>query len=277
MRLFGVNKKKSINQSDHNKTTNPTKRLLSYQFANMQGIGRRNRQEDAFSQMNVMDVKKIRKEGILFVICDGMGGMADGKMASETAVRSIRASFLEIDREKDIAEQLTDAVFEAGSAVYRELGGTGGTTIVACIIYNEKFYFTSVGDSYLYLYRNGQLVRLNEMHNVCTSRYKKELADGGFDPFKGRNDKEAEALTQFLGMEGLAEADYFRKPLAIHSGDIFFACSDGIGGVLAPDILKSCLSMPTPAEMCSRIEQEICVVNQPNQDNYTGVILKCLY
>lgn len=100
MRLFGVNKKKSINQSDHNKTANPTKRLLSYQFANMQGIGRRNRQEDAFSQMNVMDVKKIRKEGILFVICDGMGGMADGKMASETAVRSIRASFLEIAAKK---------------------------------------------------------------------------------------------------------------------------------------------------------------------------------
>ena len=277
MGLFGLHKKKRAASSGCDKTVSPPERLLSYQFANVQGIGTRNRQEDSFSQMNVLDVKKIMQDGILFTVCDGMGGMVDGKAASETAIESIRASFQEIDRSKNIAEQLADAVYDAGNAVYRKLGGDGGTTMIACIIYDEKFYYASVGDSYLYLYRNGQLVRLNEMHNVCTSRYKEELATGGFDPFKGRNDIEAEALTQFLGMDELGDADYLRKPLTIHSGDVFLACSDGIGGVVEPAILKNCLSMPTPAEMCSEIEQEIRVINKSNQDNYTGVILKCLY
>ena len=277
MGLFGIHKNKRVSQTTYNRTVSPPERLLSYQFANVQGIGKRNRQEDSFSQMNVLDVRKIKQEGLLFTVCDGMGGMVDGKVASETANESIRASFLEIDRRKNIAEQLADAVFDAGNAVYRKLDGDGGTTMVVCMIYDEKFYFASVGDSYLYLYRNGQLVRLNEMHNVCTSRYKEELSDGGFDPFKGRNDIESEALTQFLGMDGLSEVDYLRKPLAVHSGDIFLACSDGIGGVLEPCVLKNCLSMPTPARMCSEIEQEIRVINKPNQDNYTGVILKCLY
>ena len=277
MGLFGVHTKRRTDRPHLDKTVSPQERLLSYQFANIQGIGNRSRQEDSFTQMNVLDVKKIRREGILFAVCDGMGGMADGKVASETAMKSIRTAFSEIDRDKNIAEQLVDAVFEAGNAVYRKLGGDGGTTIVACIIYDEKFYFASVGDSYLYLYRNGQLVRMNEMHNVCTARYKEELAGGGFDPYKGRNDIETEALTQFLGMDRLAEPDYFRKPFAIYSGDVFLACSDGIGGVVEPNILKRCLSVSTPTEMCSEIEQEIRVINKPSQDNYTGVILKCLY
>lgn len=228
MGLFHVHKKKRIYPVNHDEPECLPKRLLSYQFANIQGIGNRNRQEDAFSQMNVLDVKKIRQEGILFTVCDGMGGMADGKVASETAVTSIRTSFLEIDRRENIAEQLADAVFKAGKAVYEKLEGKGGTTIIACIIYDEKLYFASVGDSYLYLYRNGQLVRLNEMHNVCIRQYKQELLHGGFDPFKGRNDMEAEALTQFLGMDGLTEADWFRKPFAIYAGDVFLACSDGM-------------------------------------------------
>lgn len=277
MGLFGIHKKKRVNRFGYDKTVSPPERLLSYQFANIQGIGTRNRQEDSFSQMNVLDVKKIKQEGILFTVCDGMGGMVDGKVASETAIDSIRTSFLEIDRRNDIAEQLVEAVFDAGNAVYRRLNGDGGTTIVACIIYDEKFYYASVGDSYLYLYRNGQLVRLNEMHNVCTCRYKEELQNGRFDPFQGRNDIEAEALTQFVGMYELGDVDYFRKPLTIHSGDIFLACSDGIGGAVEPSILKNCLNMSTPAEMCEKIEQEISTMNKSNQDNYTGVILKCLY
>ena len=277
MGLFGIHKNKKGSQPQHNKTVSPPERLLSYQFANIQGIGNRNRQEDSFTQMNVLDVKKIKQEGILFTVCDGMGGMADGRVASETAIESIRASFSEIDRGGNIADQLVDAVYEAVNAVYRKLNGDGGTTMIACIIYEEQFYYASVGDSYLYLYRNGQLTRLNEMHNVCHSLYKDEIMSGGFDPFKGRNDIESEALTQFLGMEELGDVDYFRKPLAIHSGDIFLVCSDGIGGVIEPRILKNCLSMSTPAEMCREMEQEIHVINKPNQDNYTGVILKCLY
>lgn len=277
MGLFGAYKRDQEELPKLNRTVTPPNRLLSYQFANIQGIGNRSRQEDSFSQMNVLDVNKIREEGILFAVCDGMGGMADGKTASETAIQSIRTSFLEIDRRGNIAEQLADAVFEAGDAVYRRLGGDGGTTIVVCMVYDEKFYFASVGDSYLFLYRSGQLVRMNELHNVCVSRYKEELAQGGFDPFKGRGDVEAEALTQFLGMDALAETDYLKRPFAICPGDVFLACSDGIGSVIEQGRLKSCLSQKTPGEMCSEIEQEIYLMNKPNQDNYTGVILKCLY
>ena len=59
MGLFGLHKKKRAASSGCDKTVSPPERLLSYQFANVQGIGTRNRQEDSFSQMNVLDVKKI--------------------------------------------------------------------------------------------------------------------------------------------------------------------------------------------------------------------------
>ena len=70
------------------------KRLLSYQVANLQGVGARARQEDSFTVANAFDVTEIKEKGLLFVVCDGMGGMKDGKVASETAIASIRNSFV---------------------------------------------------------------------------------------------------------------------------------------------------------------------------------------
>ena len=73
--------------------------LLGYRVANLQGVGARTRQEDSFTVANAFDVVKIRDEGLLFAVFDGMGGMKDGKLASETAVSSMRDSFKAMDRE----------------------------------------------------------------------------------------------------------------------------------------------------------------------------------
>ena len=86
-------------------------RHLGYRLANMQGVGARARQEDSFTTANAFDVMKLKEEGLLFAVFDGMGGMKDGKLASETAVQSMRASFAAMDRQADLAPQLKNAVF----------------------------------------------------------------------------------------------------------------------------------------------------------------------
>ncbi|MBE5894788.1 MAG: serine/threonine-protein phosphatase [Lachnospiraceae bacterium] len=252
------------------------KRLLSYQISNLQGVGARERQEDSFTLANAFDVKQIKNNGLLFVVCDGMGGMKDGKVASETAIASIRQTFQYMNRSSDIAYQLKEGIYEAAEKVKEQLGGYGGSTVVAGIIYQEKLYFASVGDSFFYLKRGDMLYRLNEEHTMCTQIYRECIRDGNMDPAAGRNDSESSALTQFLGMVGLSEVDGFVKPLPLREGDVLLACSDGVGGVLNETEVLQALSCKTPQEMCSRIESGIVSHNRKHQDNYTAIIVKCV-
>lgn len=113
-------------------------RLLTYQVANLQEVGARARQEDSFMFANAFDVTEIREKGLLFVVCDGMGGMKDGKVASETAIASIRQSFINMDRDADLAKQLKESVYLAADEVEQRLGGDGGSTLVAGILFQEK-------------------------------------------------------------------------------------------------------------------------------------------
>ena len=251
-------------------------RLLSYQVGNVQGIGARARQEDSFGFTNAFDVRLIKNEGLLFVVCDGMGGMKDGKIASETAVSSIRESFSYMNRNGNIVSQLKESVYLAASKVEAILEGMGGSTVVACIIYKEKLYYASVGDSFLYLKRGDQLYRINKEHTVCSQIHLSMIRRGKVDPTEGRGDPEAVALTQFLGRIGLDEVDCFVRPMHLKEGDVLFACSDGIGGVLSEGEINYALSQTVPEEMCAMIEQGIIAHNKNNQDNYTGIVIKCV-
>ncbi len=253
------------------------KRLLSYQVANLQGIGSRERQEDSFTIVNAFDVTEMKKNGLLFVVCDGMGGMKDGKLASETAVASIRSSFASMDRSQDLAGQLKDSIYLAADEVEKQLNGDGGSTIAAGIIFQEKLYYASVGDSYFYMKRGENLYRLNREHNVSNQLYLESIRSGTMNPKEGKENLEGSALTQFLGMTGLSDVDCSVRPFPIKEGDVFLVCSDGVGGVVDEDDIRNALCLVSTQAMCRQIEQKIIAQAKKNQDNYTAVIVKCLY
>lgn len=253
------------------------KKLLSYQVANLQEIGARARQEDSFTFVNAFDVTGIKENGLLFVVCDGMGGMKDGKAASETAITSIRQSFNDMDRSADLAEQLKESVYLAADEVEKRLEGEGGSTLVAGILFQEKLYYASVGDSFLYLKRGKQLYRLNREHNLCCQMYLESIRSGDIDPKSGRECPEAAALTQFLGMRGLSDVDCSVKPLPVRDGDVLLACSDGIGGVLGEEEILGALSLHSSQAMCQQMKQGIIAHAEVNQDNFTALVIKCLY
>lgn len=246
-----------------------------YAVANLQGVGRREKQEDAFAFGHALDQEAMEKEGLLCVVADGMGGMADGKLASETVIKSIISDYSGFDLNGSIPEQLETTVFKAGKRVHEKLLGDGGSTVVAAVIYDEKLYFASVGDSYAYLLRNRQLVRLNCSHNLMNEEYACTIRNGSMDPRDGRSTKQGEALTQFLGMRGHSEIDYNRRALKLKHGDVLMICSDGVAGVLSEECISECLSHGLPTDMCMELEKEISKENRKYQDNYTALIVQC--
>lgn len=254
----------------------PVKRQLGYYVANLQGIGSRARQEDSFTVAGAFDVAMVREKGLLFAVCDGMGGMKDGKLASETAVRSLRQAFLEWDRGQDLAVQLKESVLRASIQVEALLEGDGGSTVVIGILYQGRLYYASVGDSYLYLLRDGNLLKLNTEHNLCHQEYQEAIAGGNLDPLPLREAPDAAALTGFLGMLGLDEVDCSVRPLPMNEGDVLLACSDGVGGILSPEEVSQSLQKAGVEEMCADLEERIISYGSPNQDNYTAIVVKCV-
>lgn len=252
-------------------------RLLSYRVANLQGVGSRARQEDSFTFVNAMDVTQMRENGLLAIMADGMGGMQDGKAASETAIASLRADFLAMDRAGDIPAQLRESALRASERVCGLLGGEGGSTLILCLFYREHLWFACVGDSSLFLLREGQLCTLNRQHNVLTERYLDTIRAKRMDPGYARGDPEKHALTQFLGMHGMDEVDVLLRPLPLHNGDRFLLCSDGVADMVPKDLLQKCMEKESPDAVCASIEQAVLAANNPYQDNYTALFVQCGY
>lgn len=288
MKLFRWKKEKNSNHDlwEQEPTILPTQmqsevpviqRFLSYQVANLQGIGTRRQQEDSFAFVNAIDVTAMKEKGLLAIVADGMGGMKGGKQASELTVSCLKEDFEKIDREQDLAFQLKESVRHASEKVYQLLHGEGGSTIVACMLFEEQLYYVSAGDSYLYLKRGNHLTRINREHNVRMELYSEEIESGNMNPERARLHPEAAALTQFLGKDQIEDIDYFHRPLRLEEDDCLLICSDGVGGVLNEEEILFALHMENPARSCQCMENMIKEKGNPYQDNYTALVISCGY
>lgn len=255
----------------------PPQRFLSYQMANLQGVGTRQRQEDSFAFVNAMDVIEIKNNGLLALMADGMGGMQDGKLVSEAAIETLTGDFRRMDRRQNMGIQLKNSIYHANAALYQRFQGSGGTTMVACIFFQERLYFASVGDSFLYLKRGDGIYRLNREQTCRQEAYLDLLHSGSLDTTEADADEDGSRLSQFLGRDELEEIDALCRPWRIMEGDILLLCSDGVGGVLTEQTLLECLKEQTPEYSCRRIEREIQALNRAHQDNYTALVVACKY
>ncbi len=255
----------------------PLVRLLSYQVGNMQQVGTRPYQEDSFAFANALDVYDMKTQGLLAIMADGMGGMQNGKQISEAAAQLMVAEFNAMDREGDLAEQLHDAVVRTNNRLFADFAGTGGTTMVACLIFREQLYFACVGDSFLYLQRGEGIYRLNREQNYKHNLYLEEIRRGRVDPTACNEDPDGSRLSQFVGMDELEDVDYIRRPFPLQNGDVLLLCSDGVGGVLTPGQLMECLMAPSAAKACTRMDTQVQMQGRVHQDNYTALVIRCTY
>lgn len=253
----------------------PKRVHLGFTAANVQGLGTCLNQEDSFALSNVLDPERIDSRGLLAVVADGMGGMKDGKIASETAISVIRSEFERFDYSVSLSAQLKDAVIKANRAVYNELGGEGGSTLIACIFKDSHLFFAGVGDSYLILKRGNRIYHINRKHNLLNLQYLDMITVGNIHPEIARGASDKAALTQFLGMDVIRDIDIFRVPFKLLDGDVVLLCSDGVAGVLSDECIISCLSAPSPDVMCALLEKNVLALHRGYQDNYTALVVQC--
>ena len=250
----------------------PIPRGPALQVGNVQGVGARERQEDSFAVCNASDRSALEREGFFAVVCDGMGGMADGNEASEAAVEAFLQLFRSLLAEGDIPRQLREGTLAVSDGIFQRFRGRSGTTAVAVRIQGGGLHWISVGDSAIFLKRGECVFQLNREQTCLNDLYLRELRQEPIQKERAEGDEDARRLTAFVGIDCLGQVDQSLRPWVLRDGDVILLCSDGISGVLSPAELREAMSLP-PDEGCRLLETMVQEKALPGQDNYTGVMI----
>jgi len=211
-------------------------------------------------------------EGRLFAVADGMGGYAGGDVASATAIEVLQREFAS----DPSAAGLEEGVIKAGLAVQeKSLSDPDlrqmGTTLSAVALVDspdggEVFAVAHIGDSRIYLLRDGELSQLTDDHTVPEDLKRA----GQLSEEEAAVDPRRHIITRVLGPNGEYTPDM--QTLVPYSGDRLLLCSDGLTDELQDGQIASILrSVADPDEAAKRL------VEQANQhggrDNVTVVVV----
>jgi len=178
----------------------------------------------------------------LWVVADGMGGHADGRLAAETVVSELAA--VADDPPPTPREFLTACGQALGRAhrILRERAAQTpalrppGSTVVTLLMRQRHFLCLWVGDSRAYRFRAGVLEGLTRDHTVV-----QDLLDGGhLSAAEALIHPARHALTRALGALDELLLEKTRDP--VRAGDLFLLCSDGMSGVVSEGTLSACIS-----------------------------------
>ncbi len=239
-------------------------------------VGRRSSQQASFGVSDMSDVLAVDTRGVLAVVADGMGGLSDGDRMSQIVVVNMLQGFDESDPQDPPSSVLMGLINRANEEVNKDLGsdkiGQCGSTVVAAIIRDRKMSWISVGDSHIYVWREGQLYKVNKDHNYA-SQLDERAERGEISIEEAMSDPQRAALTSFIGMGELDAIDQNITPLDLKPGDRVLLMSDGVYGTVGDE--KLCVLLNNPFKQCLRlIDSEIRVINKSNQDNYTCVMIE---
>ncbi|OJX80767.1 PP2C family serine/threonine-protein phosphatase [Leifsonia sp. 71-9] len=208
----------------------------------------------------------------LFVVADGMGGHAGGDVASAIAVNRIREADTEYASATEAEFALQSALIAANSLLaetvfeHPELTGMG-TTVSAMIRVGDQIALAHIGDSRIYLFRDGELKQVSTDHTFV-----QRLVDSGrITEEEAMVHPRRSVLMRVLGdVDASPEIDTW--VLDTRPGDRWLICSDGLSGVVKNDELQAALATrDAPKQVAEKLLKQSLDAGAP--DNVTVVIL----
>lgn len=236
------------------------------------GLVRKNN-EDAF---------RVDETAGLLVVADGMGGHAAGEVASRMAVDVVHQQVLQGLKtgkipalgnfSKDLSDRahlLASSLVFANDMIYAvsqdspEKRGMG-TTIVAVLLNGSKFAVAHVGDSRLYVFRNGNLTQITQDHSLVAE----QVAKGLLTSEQAEKSEIKNVLTRALGIGPEVEVDVNEADL--FPGDVVLLCTDGLNKMAEDSTIREELAkLSDPEKICDNLVR--MAVDRGGRDNVTVV------
>lgn len=239
-------------------------------FGCVNNQGARNYQEDSFGFSSV-EHARIKQQGFTAIVADGMGGLSGGAQISSYAV----SAMLEMQKNRSpnipVNIHLAQSLCSINNSVLTS-GMKGGTTCVTVMCIPSGLYWCTVGDSRIYLARDGGLTALNEDTDYL-NRLIDRVISGELSYEDAKSDEKKDALAQYIGCKGGVNPDGNTKPFVPRRGDKILMCSDGVYNALPAPELLAALAAPA-SEAAEAIETMVLSKGYPDQDNFTAIVLE---
>jgi PPM family protein phosphatase len=251
-----------------------------YDVASGISQGARDYQEDA-----ITSDFPVGSEAGFVVLADGMGGHAAGDVASKIVLTEVYSElkfhFADVDAFEAKAPEILRTVADLANDTLRqhtrshpETEGMGATLVVPALVEN-RLYWISVGDSPLFLFRNGKLSQLNEDHSMAP-QIDFMVKSGLMDAEVAANHPDRNCLISVLMGTRIPKIDCPAKPVDLRAGDIVICASDGLQFLTNAQIEKIVgkYSKKRSTEIAERLLEELTRLDDPDQDNISFTIIK---
>ena len=216
-------------------------------------VGKNN--EDNFAVSAYQISESDPTPSIVAIIADGVGGHQAGEVASSLAVEIISHNIAESDASQPLAI-LEEAFFQANQAIYSQATinptNAGMSTTAACAwVIGDRLYIASVGDSRIYLQRDGRLIQLTTDHTWV----QEAMESGILTQEQAQTHPNAHLIRRYLGSKQPAISDFRIKlkpgesdkqavanqGMKLVPGDFILLCSDGLTDLVTDDEINGSL------------------------------------
>lgn len=248
--------------------------MISFDISGSQIDGARDYQEDAFLITHLGDADA-DAAGSLVIVADGMGGHAAGNVASNMAVQTFNRHISKNFPNENISNVLYEAVLQANGSITATVSETAalkgmGCTLVACVLERGQLRWVSVGDSHLYLLRDGDLQKKNADHSY--GGFLDRMAEAG-TPVEAEAGFSRNMLMSALTGDDIAEIDCPETALPLKPGDRVILSSDGLDTLDRQEIIAICQAQPTPRGCVEALLKAVDDAGAPRQDNTTVIVV----
>lgn len=250
---------------------------LTYASLSHIGLKRETNEDRCYPDQNYPDpsltLDLLRQKGHLFLVADGMGGMAAGEVASQTALDTIIKEFYGMSDQVSQRESLILAVKSANFQIFNVASGseslTGmGTTATAMVAKDGRADIVHVGDSRAYLYREGRLRQLTDDHSWVAQQVKAGILTAA----QALTHPSRHVIVRALGIQPHVEVD--SVTLSLQPGDTLLLCTDGLTNHVPDRQIADVISADvSPKAICETL---IAEANEGGgEDNITVVVIHC--
>lgn len=212
------------------------------------------------------------------VVCDGMGGAAGGRLASQIAVETFTAELEHLLTSGMTPEQLREASSYAVSQANKSIREAArksaeyhnmGTTLVSAVSYPGGVVITNVGDSRAYHITKNGIIRVTKDHSLV----ERMVDRGDITAEEARRHPNRNLITRALGPDADAQCDGYICPMEV--GEHLLLCSDGLVNTVTDlEMLHEVLHRTSPEECLAHLLE--ISKSQGAPDNVTAVLMRKL-
>jgi protein phosphatase len=239
---------------------------MGYKYVSITKKGSdKNRNEDSIGILELED-------GILCIVCDGLGGgLAAGK-ASEICVKSIQTYFLESNKKNHLSK-IRESIISANAELFgmsissKKFKGMATTSDVF-FFNNHTIFWGHIGDSRIYHLKNSKLHQLTKDHSLV-----QQMLDKGYISMKAASKHpNKNVIMSALGESLEIEIDSSKLILDTKATHRFMICSDGVNAVIGKEELEMLLSENDLDKCIDTLDEKIQSAGAP--DDYSIIIIE---